>query len=214
MVSEISLLVLLVTLVDRIPLPPRPTKRGRPPVYPDRLFLKALVIMIVRQLPRVHSLLAVLAEPTSEMQRLRAMLTEDGRYPTRRTFERRLKAIPATLPAQIGCLGDYLVEMIVPWPDGSAAAAIDSTVMRAQGGVWHKKDREQGIVPHTSIDTEAHWTKSGWHGWVYGWKLHLVTTVAAVGIPLAADLTPANVADNVQTHSLLPELPAEVRFVL
>jgi hypothetical protein len=31
-------------------------------------------------------------------------------------------------------------------------------------------------VPHTSIDTQAHWTKSGWHGWVYGWKLHLATT--------------------------------------
>jgi hypothetical protein len=43
--------------------------------------------------------------------------------------------------------------------------------------VWHKKDREAGIVPHTSIDTEAHWTKSGWHSWVYGWKLHLLVTV-------------------------------------
>jgi Transposase DDE domain len=49
---------------------------------------------------------------------------------------------------------------------------------------------------------------------VYGWKLHLVTTVAAVWIPLAADLTVANVADNEQALELLPELPAEVRYVL
>ena len=69
-------------------------------------------------------------------------------------------------------------------------------------------------MPHTSIDTEAHWTKSGWHGWVDGWTLHLVTTVAAVWIPLAAELTPATVADNVQARSLLLELPAEVRDVL
>ena len=68
--------------------------------------------MIVRQLPRVHRLLAVLAEPTPEMQRLRALLTEDGRYPTRRTFDRRLKAIPDTLPAQIGCLRQSLVDML------------------------------------------------------------------------------------------------------
>src|SRR5262245_14762142 len=67
---------------------------------------------------------------------------------------------------------------------------------------------------HTSIDTDAHWTKSGWHGWVYGGKLHLITTVAAVWIPLAAELTPANVADNVQALRLLPELPGEVRYVL
>jgi hypothetical protein len=107
-----------------------------------------------------------------------------------------------------------LVVLLAPWPDGGAAAAIDSTVLRARGGVWHKKDREAGVVPHTSIDTEAHWTKSGWHGWVYGWKLHLVTTVAAVWIPLAAELTPANVADNEQAPTLLRELPVEVRYVL
>ena len=59
-------------------------------------------------------------------------------------------------------------------------------MLRARAGIWHKKDREAGVVPHTSIDTEAHWTKSGWHGWVYGWKLHLVVSVAAVWIPLAA----------------------------
>jgi hypothetical protein len=38
--------------------------------------LKALVIMIVRHLPNVHALLAVLDEPTPEMQQLRSLLTE------------------------------------------------------------------------------------------------------------------------------------------
>jgi len=38
---------------------------------------------------------------------------------------------------------------------------------------------------------QNHWTKTGWHGWVYGWKLHLISVAAAVWIPLAADLTPA-----------------------
>ncbi len=47
----------------------------------------------------------------------------------------------------------------------------------------------------------------------YGWKLHLVTTVAAVWIPLAAELTPANEADNEVAPRLLRQLPAEVRFV-
>jgi hypothetical protein len=182
------------------------------------LFLKALVILLVRRLPKVHSLLEVLDEPTPGMQRLRALLTEHGRYPTRRTFERRLQAIPDTLPAQIACLGQYLVEGLGLWANGSAAAAIDSTPLCAHGGVWHQKDREQGTVPHTSIDTQAHWTKSGWHGWVYGGKLHLVITVASVWIPLAADLTLANVADtvhdNVHALRLLRDLPDIVRFIL
>src|ERR671926_636834 len=207
---------MLVHLVERVPLPPPPATRGRgrPKVYADRLFLKALVIMIVRHLHTVHELLTVLDQSTPEMQCLRFLLTENGKFPARRTWERRLQALPDTLPAQIGCLGRYLVALIQPWADGGRAVAIASTVLRARGGVWHKKDREAGVVPHSSIDTEAHWTKSGWHGWVYGWKLHIVATVAAVWLPLAADLTPANAADNEVAPRLLPDLPPGLRYLL
>jgi hypothetical protein len=170
--------------------------------------------MIVRHLHKVNELRAVLEQTTQEMQVLRSLLTEQGCYPTRRTWERRLKSIPESLPAQIGCLGRYLVALIKPWATCGRAAAIDSTVLRANGGVWHKKHREKGVVPHTSIDTEAHWTKSGWHGWVYGWKLHIVATVAAVWIPLAAVLTPANEADNEVAPALTSELPPDTRYLL
>jgi hypothetical protein len=212
MVPETSLLVALVGLIDRIPVPSAAKRRGRPKTYSDRLFLKALVIMVVKHLPKVHSLLSVLEEP--EMGTLRALLVESGRYPTRRTFERRLRAIPESLPAQIACLGRHLLALIDPFQHQGPAAAIDSTAMAAKGGVWHKKHREAGIVPHTSIDTEAGWTKSGWHGWVYGYKLHLVTSVAAVWIPLAARLTAANTGDNTEAPALLEELPANIRFIL
>jgi hypothetical protein len=216
MVANVSPLVLLVMLVDRMPLPPPAgPQRGRPRIYSDRLFLKALVIMVLRHLATVHALLAVLEQPTPEMAHLRRLLIEDGRYPSRRTFERRLAQIPDTLPAQIACLGQHLLSVIQPWELAGRAVAIDSTVLRAYGGaVWHKRDREAGHVPHTAIDTEAHWTKSDWHGWIYGWKLHLVTTVAAVWIPLAAEVTVANVADNVQATRLLPAIPDEARFIL
>ena len=215
MLAQECLLVILVQLVCLIPMPSPPAKRGRPWVYPDRLFLQALVIMMVKRLHKANEFLAVLAEPTPEMSSLRALLTDEtGRFPSRRTWERRLAIIPATLPAQIGCLGRYLVALIDPWAECARAAAIDSTVLRAAGGVWHKKDREAGVVPHASIDTEAHWTKSGWHGWVYGWKLHLVCTAAAVWIPLAADLTPANAADNKTALEFVPDLPPDLRFLL
>jgi len=215
MIPQESLLVVLVKLIDLIPVPATgPTKRGRPTTYPETLFLKALVIMIVKHLHKVHELLSVLNEPTFEMQQLRHLLSENGRYPTRRTWERRLKGLPASLPGQIGCFGRYLVELVAPWATSGRAVAVDSTILRSNGGVWHKKDREQGLVPHSSIDTEAHWTKSGWHGWVYGWKLHIACVVASVWIPLSAQLTPANEADNEVAPALIDELPADARFVL
>jgi hypothetical protein len=197
-----------------MPVQPSKRERGHPTVYSDRLFLKALVIMIVRHLHKVKELLSVLAQPTAEMATLRSLLSEQGRFPSRRTWQRRLKALPATLPAQMGCLGRYLIDLIHPWATAGRAVAIDSTLLRACGGVWHQKHREKGERPHTSIDPEAHWTKSGWHGWVYGWKLHLVSVVAGVWFPIAALLTPANIADSEQASADLAEVPAEVRFVL
>ena len=208
---------MLVRLVDRMPLPKAPKKRGRgrPKTYTDRLFLKALVIMIVRRLHKVHELLAVLEQPTEGMQQLRALLMEKGRYPTRRTFERRLAQLPQTLPAPIGCLGRHLVTLIQPWSQCGRAIAMDSTALRAKdGAVWHKKDKEAGKVPHSRIDVEAGWTKSGWHGWVYGWKLHLACVVASVWIPLAAQLTPADTDDGQVACELVPEVPSEVGYAL
>lgn len=200
MVQQNSLLVMLMQLVDRIPTPAPPSAKrgkGRPAVYLDRLFLKALVIMIVKHLHTPYELLSVPKEPIAEMEALRSLLTERGRYPDRRTWERRLKALPDKLPAQIGCLGCHLVALIQPWATCGRAVAADSTVLRSRGGVWHQKHRMAGEVPHTSIDTEAHWTKSGWHGWVYGWKLHLITVVANVWIPLAAEIPLANHDDSI-----------------
>ena len=218
MVPQATLLVILVSLIDLIPSLPAPSqpKRGHPKTYPDRLFLKALVIMIVRNVHTPSGLLAILAQPTAEMQALRQHLTlPNGRFPCRRTWERRFAAIPDMLPAQIACLGRFLLIEMSLWAKAAHAAAIDSTVLTARGGVWHKKDREAGVVPHSSIDTEAHWTNAGYHGWIFGWKLHLVICVAfKVWLPLAADLTAANAADNEQAPALMAELPEELRFLL
>jgi hypothetical protein len=213
MIHPDALLIKLVVLIDKLPQPQTPRGRGRPVLYPETLFLKALVIMTVRHLYKIGELLAVLDEPS--MQSLKALLRDqEGRFPARRTWERRLDRLPASLPARIGLIGRSLVVMIAPWAETGRAVAFDSTVLHACGGVWHKKHRDAGIVPHSRIDTEAAWTKSGWHGWVYGWKLHVGITVASVWIPVAARLRPANEADNIVAEEMIPELPLQTRFLL
>ena len=203
-------------LIDRLPWPSEPTTRprGRPKTYSDRLILKALVIMIIRRLYTAYAFLTFLEQDAPIPQQLRPLLYEQGRFPTRRTWERRLAALPQTLPGLIGCMGRHLVVVLNPWAFHGRAAAVDSTPLKTSGGVWHKKHKETGEIPHTSIDTEAGWSKSGWHGWWYGWKLHLAVSVGAVWIPLAAELTPANTADNTVAPQLLAPLPAEVRYIL
>lgn len=116
MITQDTVLVQLIRLIERIPSPPPPPRRrGRPIVCSEKLFLKALVIMIVRRLHKVGELLAVLDEPIPEMRVVRELLCEKGRFPARRTFERRMRALPERLPEQIGCLGRHLVGLLCPW---------------------------------------------------------------------------------------------------
>ena len=115
MLHQKPLLVTFVLLVDLIPVPAPPKKRGRgrPRVYPDRLIVKALIIMIVRRLYSAYSLLAFLEQNTMLTRELRALLTdEEDRFPCRRTWERRLAALPERLPALIGALGRHLVRRL------------------------------------------------------------------------------------------------------
>jgi Transposase DDE domain len=216
MLRQKSLLVSLVLLVDRLPWLPEPAKRdrGRPKTYSDRLIVKALVVMIIRRLYTAYALLTFLNQNDPVARHLRRLLHEHGRFPTRRTWERRLAALPPHLPGLIGCFGRQLVAVLTPWVSHGRAAAIDSTPLKTSGGVWHKQHKEAGEIPHTAIDTEAGWSKSGWHGWWYGWKLHLAVSVGSVWIPLAAELTPANTADTEVAPRLLVPLPAEVRYIL
>jgi hypothetical protein len=46
----------------------------------------------------------------------------------------------------------------------------DKMMTKAKGPVWHKKQKEKGIIPKglTGIDRQATWCKSNADGWVYG----------------------------------------------
>jgi hypothetical protein len=167
--------------------------------------------MIIRRLYTAYALLTFLDQEEPVAQQGRGLLHEHGRFPTRRTGERRLAALPQHLPGFIGCCGRHRVLVLTPWASSGRAVAVDSTPLKTSGGVWHKKHKDQGEIPHTSIDTEAGGSKSGWHGWWYGWKLPLAVSVGAVWSPLAAELTAAKTADNTVAPQLLAPLPAEVR---
>jgi hypothetical protein len=52
MLTQGSILVSCLWLVEQIPTPPPPAKRqrGRQETYSDKLFVKALIVMILRRL--------------------------------------------------------------------------------------------------------------------------------------------------------------------
>ena len=114
MLTHGSLLVSLLWLVEQLPTPPPPAKRqrGRQETYSDQLFVKALIVMIIRRLYTAYALLSFLDQDDPVAHQLRPLLTEHGRFPTRRTWERRFATLPSRLPALIGYLGRHLVELL------------------------------------------------------------------------------------------------------
>src|SRR4029450_4178602 len=107
MLTHGSILVSLLWLVEQIPRPPPPAKRqrGRQATYSDKLFVKALIVMIVRRLYTAYALLCFLDQDDPVAREMRPLLTEHGRFATRRPWQRRLAHVAARLPALIGCLG-------------------------------------------------------------------------------------------------------------
>ena len=74
--------------------------------------------------------------------------------------------------------------------------ATDSTLLRAKGRPWHKSSMIKGVVPCSGIDTDARWGFSHTKQWIFGYKLHLVSSTGSLIVPLSADFTQANAYDN------------------
>jgi DDE family transposase len=60
----------------------------------------------------------------------------------------------------------------------------------------------EGVIPRSGIDSDARWGFSHTKGWIFGYKLHLISSTGSVIVPLSADFTTANIPDN-QIYSIL-----------
>jgi hypothetical protein len=68
---------------------------------------------------------------------------------------------------------------------------------------------EKGIVPRSGIDMDAKWGFSHTKGWIFGYKLHMISSSASIIVPLSADdITTANVQDNQVYNALISSLPS------
>jgi hypothetical protein len=118
-------------------------------------------------------------------------------------FDRRLKTISTDIKQRISAKGNlFVTEGMVMVDDDHSIAAVDSTLMKANGSVWYKSSMKKGIVPRSGIDTYARWWEYSYtkEGWIFGYKLHLTftTAIGELIVPLtAADVTTTvNIPDN------------------
>jgi hypothetical protein len=173
--------------------PPPHCQRGRPRTFSGRTFLLLAVVAVVLRTFKPQELHTLLAKDESLRQRLGF-----SRVPHRRTIERRLGATLPEAEAQVQALGQQILGEIEPGPDEPQASAIDGRMYQAQGPLWHKRDRDQERIPPglRNVDTESAWSKSGYRGWVQGYRLVLQGLVFPAPVPLFARWCPNSVGES------------------
>lgn len=117
------------------------------------------------------------------------------RIPVRTTLSRRFKQLYPTLQAFIAFLGAWAENLNQDFD--SQVLIEDASLFKAHGPVWHQADRVANRIPEKlrHLDQEATWGKSAYHGWVYGYSLHL--TCNRAGFPKLAQVETACVDERV-----------------
>lgn len=185
MVAPDHPLIQLLALIDLVWVEPEAGRpgRGAPKTYSEKVMFKVYVVSLLKTLWERRSLWRFLtANPTV------AAACGLVRIPDRRTLDRRLTEIAPQTEEQIRALGLVLsVESVT----SSVTAASDGSAFATPGPIWHKKDKEAGIVPEglRGLDREANWIQSTYHGWVYGYKAHVTTSVSPATVRVVLDAT-------------------------
>ena len=132
-----------------------------------------------------------------------------NQIPDRRTIDRRFQNPP--ISQIVGTMGNlFISEKLVD----DTSVSVDSSMLKADGPVWHKSDMKNNRLPIAGIDTDAKWGFSKSKGWVFGYKLHMSCSTGRLIVPLSADLTTANVHDSKPYDKLIDSLTELIQNIL
>jgi hypothetical protein len=112
----------------------------------------------------------------------------------RRIFDKSLKTVSIDSKERIMSIGNWSKseDLINPY-----ILVVDSSLIKAyKGKVGHKSSMRKGIVPCFGIDADARCGYSHTRGWIFGYKLHIVSSTDSVVGLLSADITTANMLEN------------------
>jgi len=179
-----SLLSLILKLKENYHLPePALPKRGKKPDFSALSFLLLAAVAVITRTFRDSELHKLLQRDPALLEAIQM-----PRVPHRTTIGRRLASLVKDAEAQINLLGEQLLEEVEPKPDQSQVSAIDGRMYQSCGNLWHKSSRSLGVIPAgvRNIDTESNWSKSGYRGWVQGYRLVLQGLVFPYPVPIFA----------------------------
>lgn len=175
---------------------PQLTRRGRPLHYSQLLLLRFFLLMHFKHITcfkAQHRWLSLRPAQAREMGFCAV--------PHRTTLMRRYRQLHQWLTPLLSFVAHW-AKACPPQTNSQTTRALssypifeDKSLFKARGPVWHQKHRQTGHIPKglKHLDTAADWGKSRYHGWVYGYALHL--SVDTHGFPLLASVQKASVSE-------------------
>ena len=162
-------------------------KRGKQRDFPALSFLLLAAVAVTTRTWRDSELHRLLMRDEALRQALGF-----PRVPDRRTIGRRLVGLIDEAAAQISALGSVIRAEVEPAADQPEVSVIDGRMYQAAGPRWHKADRQAERVPVwlRNVDTESTWSKSGYRGWVQGYRLVVQGLAFPAPVPLWAAWRP------------------------
>lgn len=145
-----SFLIGILYLVGTLSLYEDVIRRGRLYVYSTITMIQLLIIKTWMRIPSNNTLYYFLSLETANREKILSVCRLN-QIPDRRTFDRRFKILPVR--EIIANMGNVFLSEIVDY----TTASLDSSMIPAQGPVWHKSDMRQNRIPISRIDIDARW---------------------------------------------------------
>ena len=96
----------------------------------------------------------------------------------------------------------------------STSASVDSTMLKANGHVWHKSDIKKDRQPIAGIDTDVRCGYYNSKDLIFACKLHMSCSTVKLIVPLTADTSTANVHGSQKFDDLVEPLAGILENIL
>lgn len=159
-------------------------KGGRPKTYTDTSFLLFFMAMFLKGIFAFKKMARIIKKDYAQYGFIKP--------PSRKTIRERFKKLPKIIQYMLPQIACYCYRKVCFDTFTLKCLFSDKSIFRAKGGLWHKKHMKNGLIPHNSIDIDATWAKSAYHGWRFGFALLIMVNKNRFPVAAIADTATLN----------------------